>query len=180
MRYRQITRTAILIAVCVVLGYLFLPVPNLEMISAGVFICGIWMGPRTGWLIGFLAEAIFSLSNPMGFPPPPLLAAQVLGMSLVGLTGGLLRRLLLDDGFFSRRGWPRHLLLGAAGLLLTIVFDLLTTISFPLTAGFSLQQIQVALAFGLPFTLIHQAANALIFALVVPLIINRLPAWRNP
>jgi energy-coupling factor transport system substrate-specific component len=180
MKYQRLTRTAILIAICVVLGYLFLAVPNLEMITAGIFISGVWMGPATGMVIGFLAEAIYSLSNPMGFPPPPLLLAQVISMTLVGMTGGLLRSLVTQHRFFTHSAWLRHLLLAGAGLILTLVFDFLTTLSFPLTAGFSLQQMGITLGLGIPFMALHLISNTLIFALVVPVIINRFPAWRNP
>jgi hypothetical protein len=180
MKYQRLTRTAILIAICVVLGYLFLAVPNLEMITAGIFISGVWMGPGTGMLIGFLAEAIYSLSNPMGFPPPPLLLAQVISMALVGLAGGLLRGLAVQNRFFTRAAWLRHLLLAGSGLMLTLIFDILTTLSFPLSAGFSLQQMEITMALGIPFMALHLISNTLIFALIVPVIINRFPAWRNP
>jgi len=178
--YQKITRTALFIALCVVLGYLFLPVPNLEMITAGIFLSGVWMGPLYGLLIGFLAEAIYSITNPMGFPPPPLLVAQVSAMSLVGLTGGLLGRLLLRPGPFAGRSWIYCILMGGIGAVLTIVYDLLTNLSFPLAAGFSGDQIRIALAMGIPYAAIHIATNAAIFAIIIPVLLNRFPAWRSP
>jgi uncharacterized membrane protein len=180
MKFQRLTRTAILIAICVVLGYLFLAIPNLEMITAGIFISGVWMGAGTGALIGFLAEAIYSLSNPMGFPPPPLLIAQLISMSLVGLCGGLMRGLVYKNRYFTRKAWFRHVLLASIGLMLTLIFDLLTTISFPISAGFSVQQMGITLVLGIPFMALHLVSNTLIFTLVVPVIIHRFPAWRNP
>jgi uncharacterized membrane protein len=180
MKYRNITRTALLIALCVVLGYLFLPIPNLEMITAGIFVSGIWMGIRSGLLIGFVAEAIFSTTNPMGFPPPPLLIAQVAAMSLVGLSGGLLRGLFAPTNSAQQREWPLRLLLAITGLAVTLLYDFMTTISFPLAAGFSWQQIRIALAMGIPFMAMHSITNTIIFSLAVPIIINRFPSWRNP
>ncbi|MBU1652577.1 ECF transporter S component, partial [bacterium] len=112
MQTRTITRTAFLIAVCVVLGYIFMPVPNIEMITAGIFIAGVWMGPRLGIFIGIVAEAIFSLLNPMGFPPPPLLLSQIIAMSLTGCVGGLFRKMLIERQFFSIKSWTTHALLG--------------------------------------------------------------------
>jgi hypothetical protein len=161
------------------LGYLFMPVPNVEMITAAIFLSGLWMGPRYGLAIGVTAEAIFSLSNPMGFPPPPLLVAQALGMGLAGWAGGMLRRLVARIPFY-RSPWTGHLVLAAAGLTLTLIFDLLTTLSFPLAAGFSPGQIKIALALGLPFVAVHIGVNTLIFALILPVILARFPAWRIP
>jgi uncharacterized membrane protein len=173
--HQKITRTAILTALCVALGYLFLPVPNLEMITMAIFLSGILMGPMLGALIGFLAETIYSISNPMGFPPPPLLIAQVLSMALVGLAGGMLRPLLTPRIPVAGNRWLQVIALALIGATLTLIYDLLTTLSFPLTAGFSPQQIQAALILGIPYVAVHIGTNAAIFGLLVPVILKRLP-----
>lgn len=177
---QKITRAAFLTAVCIVLGYLFLPVPNLEMITAGIFLSGVWMGPLYGLFIGLTAEAIYSISNPMGFPPPPLLAAQVVAMALVGWAGGLMRGALGHARFFSSRNWSIHLTLAITGIILTALFDVLTNLSFPLAAGFNAEQIRLALLMGIPFAALHISVNALIFALVIPVFLSRFKAWRIP
>lgn len=176
----KITRAAFLIAVCVVLGYLFLPVPNLEMITAGIFLSGLWMGPLYGLIIGFTAELIYSLFNPMGFPPPPLLVAQLVSMSLTGLVGGLLPDALVNAKFFARGSWKSHIVLAGVGAVLTFVFDLLTNLSFPIAAGFTTEQFKLALVMGLPFAALHISVNTLIFALTIPIFLNRFPNWRAP
>ena len=156
-----------------------MPIPNLEMITAGIFLSGVWMGPRSGIIIGFMAELLYSLFNPMGFPPPPLLIAQVISMSLVGFTGGLMRRILARSNFYTRSAWMTHLVLACVGAVLTISYDLLTNLSFPLAAGFSSQQIRIALVMGIPFAALHISVNAFIFALIIPIFLNRFPAWRD-
>lgn len=176
---QTITRAAFLTAACVALGYLFLPVPNLEMITAGIFLSGVWMGPAYGFFIGLAAEAIYSLFNPMGFPPPPLLLAQILSMSLVGWSGGLMQRFLLKSPFFHRDSLALHLLLAALGIVLTAIYDLLTNLSFPLTAGFSAQQIRLALLLGIPFAALHIAVNAFTFAIIIPVFLSRFKLWRT-
>ncbi len=176
---QKLTRAAFLTAVCIVLGYLFLPVPNLEMITAGIFVSGVWMGPRYGLVIGVVAETIYSVFNPMGFPPPPLLVSQVVSMALVGWTGGMMRRLLLNSNFFAGRNWIVLLLLGAVGIILTTIYDLLTNLSFPIAAGFNFDQILASLAFGLPFAAFHISVNCLIFALIIPAFLARFKHWRN-
>jgi uncharacterized membrane protein len=177
---KRTTRAAFLIALCVVLGYLFLPIPNLEMITAGIFLSGVWMGPFLGAVIGFSAEAIYSVSNPMGFPPPPLLAAQVLAMALTGLVGGFFQIPVRSAVFFERKSLRIHCLLAAAGFLLTLIYDVLTNLSFPLMAGFNWEQIRITLALGIPFTAFHIGTNVVVFSLVVPVILKRFTAWRNP
>lgn len=176
----RITRAAFLIAVCVVLGYLFMPVPNLEMITAGIFLSGLWMGPLYGLLVGFTAELIYSLFNPMGFPPPPLLVTQLMSMSLTGWAGGLMRDAIVGRRFFARGSWKSHFVLAGVGAVLTFVFDLLTNLSFPIAAGFTPNQFRLALIMGLPFAAVHISVNALIFALIIPVFLNRFPNWRAP
>jgi uncharacterized membrane protein len=176
---QKISRAAFLTAVSVALGYIFLPVPNVEMITAGIFISGIWMGPTLGLAIGILAESIYSLLNPMGFPPPPLFVSQLIAMGSVGWVGGHFRKLLQGDGFFSPSGWVLHLYLAIAGIILTFWYDLLTNLSFPVAAGFNLQQIKWALVMGIPFAALHIGVNAAVFALIIPVFLKRFPNWRS-
>lgn len=175
---QKITRAAFLTAVCIVLGYLFLPIPNLEMITAGIFVSGVWMGSKYGLVIGFVAETIYSVFNPMGFPPPPLLLSQVIAMAFVGWTGGMLKHALWKFEFFAKERWFVHLLLGCVGIVLTIIFDLLTNLSFPIAAGFTFEQILASLVLGLPFAALHIAANCFIFALIIPAFLSRFKLWR--
>lgn len=179
METQKITRAALLIGVCVVLGYVFMPIPNLELITAGIFLSGIWMGPRLGLFVGIVAEAIFSIFNPMGFPPPPLLMAQVVSMGLVGWVGGLSRNRLINGNFFSARRWYLHIYLALLGFTLTLCFDMLTTLSFPIAAGFNLEQIRIAVVLGIPFVAMHLIINAFTFAVVIPIFLNRFKGWRT-
>ena len=175
--HRKIARTALLTALCVALGYLFLPIPNLEMITLGIFFSGLLMGAHIGAFVGFLSEAIYSLTNPMGFPPPPLLAAQVISMSLVGYVGGLARVFLIPPSPLIPNRWLRHLILALTGASLTFLFDLLTNLSFPIAAGFTSQQIRAALLLGVPYAAIHIGTNAIAFAILIPILMGRLASW---
>ncbi|MFH1861730.1 MAG: ECF transporter S component [bacterium] len=175
MNNRNIARAAVLIAVCVVLGYVFLPIPNLEMITAGIFLAGIWMGCAYGLVIGFLAEMIFSLTNPMGLPMLPTLGAQVVGMSLAGFMGGFLRNELRNAEFYARTSLFIHIKLGCAGLLITTFFDLLTNLSFIWIGGLSAP----VLLGAIPFVVVHVLVNTLTFALLIPIVLQRLPVWKE-
>ena len=175
--HQKMARTALLTALCVALGYLFLPIPNLEMITLGIFLSGLLMGAYIGALIGFLAEAIYSLTNPMGFPPPPLLIAQVVSMSCVGFAGGLASALFTPPYPRFAHRWLRQLTLALFGATLTFIFDLTTNLSFPLAAGFTNQQVYAALVLGIPFAAIHIGTNTIAFPVLVPIIMARLAPW---
>ena len=159
------------------MGYLFLLVPNVEMISATVFIAAAFVGPLYGILIGGCAELIFSLFNPMGAAAPPLLVAQVFSFMLFGLVGGLV-------GLPKTKPlWRTMILCGVCGFFLTLVYDVLTTLSFSIfMAGDNLEKIITIFSTGILFYVIHSLVNTMIFTTIVPAIlygIQRYSVFQN-
>ncbi len=167
MHYREIILMAIFIALAVAGGLFLAQFPNIELVTATIFLSGLMLGIGRGVAIGAVAEFLYSFFNPYGVAAPPLLVAQVISMALAGATGGLMRNL------FGRRQ-PPVWLLGLAGFSLTFVFDLLTTLSFTIVVGLGLQGFLTALMFGLYFYVAHQASNTLIFALLLPILLRQL------
>ncbi|MDZ7346829.1 MAG: ECF transporter S component [candidate division KSB1 bacterium] len=162
---------AVLSALCVVTGYLFLFVPNVELITAMVFLSGAVMGPAYGLLIGGVSELIFSLFNPYGTPMPTLLAAQVLSFCCIGVCGGTFGRLQF------RSSTIRVGVFAALGFFLTLIYDLLTTLSFALfAAGGDWQKTAAFFLQGSPFYLIHLGSNAVVFALLIPPALTQIRA----
>ena len=171
LRHHQFLLCAILAALAVVIGYIFLLIPNIEFITAAIFISGFLTGRTQGALIGLVAEFFFSFFNPYGPPTPPLLAAQLLAMAVTGFAGGSI----------GRSNWlqqpPRYtaLLFGATGLVLTLIYDVLTNLSIAwmLTDG-SANKIAGVLIAGMGFAVLHLLSNTVAFALAVPLMMRRL------
>ena len=60
------------------------------------------------------------------------------------------------------------------GFLVTLVYDVLTLISYPLSAGLGASGIMAALVKGMGFTLLHELSNAFVFVMVVPNIVKYL------
>jgi energy-coupling factor transport system substrate-specific component len=169
--HRPLLLEASLTALAVAIGYILLLIPNVEFITATIFISGYLTGRARGLIIGMVAEFLFSFFNPMGAPALPLLAAQMTAMGLTGFCGGLLRPL----------NWLNHgptgaaLLFGTVGLLLTVIYDLLTNLSIGwMMAGDDWGKIRTLLITGLGFSLVHWLGNTLGFALVVPPLLRRL------
>lgn len=162
---------ALFTAIAVVLGYLFLTVPNVELVTATVFVSGFVLGPLHGCIVGIVTEVIYSGLNPMGMATPNLLIAQALGMALAGYVGGL----------FHRRRWHlrpalvRYLIFGLAGFLITLVFDVLTTLSFALFMSEpNLNKIMSSFIIGMSFYIVHLVINTVVFAGLVPIILSGL------
>ncbi len=131
--------------------------------------CRSWHTPgndcrRDGRTDLFLAQSLW-------YAALPILLAQVMVMALVGGTGGVFYRVVGGGSW----GWRGFLACGAVGMVLTALFDLLTTLSFALFMfGWEWRKIAANLLTGLSFYLFHIIINTLSFAVVVPLLLQRL------
>jgi hypothetical protein len=175
LTHNKLYLAGILAATCVTIGYLFLLIPNLEFITAAIFISAYLTGPLYGALIGLVAELIFSLFNPYGVPSLPLLASQLLSMAVVGIGGGYMARTRwLKAGVKTRAA-----VFAIVGFCLTLVYDVLTTLSdaIVMAGGDTAKLFKLVMA-GLAFYIVHMITNTVSFALVVPFLIQRLIAHR--
>ncbi len=158
------------------LGVLLSGVPNVELITLTSVLAGVALGPVGGLVAGALAEAAYSLASPYGVALPVLFVAQVVGMGLAGLVGGLtappLLRLLAQ-----RRRLVTGVLAATLGAATTVVFDLLTNLAIGLATDIDLR---VALAGGIVFALLHVGANSLVFGALWPLLAPRVRRLRAP
>ncbi len=163
----RIADTGILLALFLALGFLFLYIPNVEFITLIAWLSGLLLGVGRGLFVALLGETLFSVMNPLGSSLVflPLFAAQLLGFALIALSGAAGR-------IWVPKLLERKLLLalfaGFNGLLLTLLYDLLTTLAFPLASGFTNEQIMAAIIAGIPFVAIHIAVNTAVFSLIVP------------
>jgi hypothetical protein len=174
MSTRDLIRTALLVALCVAVGYLLAGIPNVELLSASVFTSGLLVGARRGALVGLLSEGIYSALNPWGVAPPPLYAAQLLGFACTGAAGGLLR------GILPRLALPvQAAVAGLCGFVLTLGYDVLTNSAIWLTVRETTPWAAVLLGgLSFPFPLAHPLGNTVAFAVVAPAVCR---AWgRSP
>jgi len=176
METRELIRTALLVALCVAVGYLLAPIPNLELLSAAIFTSGVITGPRRGAVIGCMAEALYSGLNPYGFAPLPLLVAQVVAMTTIGTMGGLLGR---PTERLSRAA--DAIVAGVCGLILTLFYDILTNLAgYLLVRGSTPFLAYMIAGLSFPFPLAHAGSNIVCFALVVPSVRRAYRRWSRP
>ena len=172
MELNNLVRAAIFCALAIGMGFSLMLVPNIELITVIVFMSGLMLGWRWGSLVGGTAIFIYSGLNPMGsgLSFPPLFFMQILGMATTGFIGGLFKN------FFVIKETNRISLisLGFLGFFCTFIYDLLTLISYPLSAGLGLSGIIAALVKGSGFILLHEISNAFVFVVTVPKVIKYL------
>lgn len=171
---RKLTLAGMLTAMAVALGYALAGIPNVELVTATIFLAGFLLGPGYGAAVGFSAELIYTTFNPYGMAALPVMLAQVLGMTVAGLAGAAFPVLLRGREFRTV-----IVLCAAAGFLLTLQFDLLTTLATALVLGFSLDAVKAMLVFGGVFYATHLLSNTLIFAFGLPIFLRSLRRHRQ-
>jgi hypothetical protein len=143
-------------------------IPNLELVTLAAFASGVLLGVRDGTGVAALTMLLYSLLNPYGMAHPLVTTSQVLGEALVGATGGVAAGLARSPALI-RAG-----VLGLAGALLTLVYDLVTNVATGIVFG----QMRVTLLGGIPFALWHIATNAMLFATLGPVLVAVLARYR--
>ena len=172
MELINLVRAAIFCAMAIAVGYSLMMVPNIELITVTIFLSGLTLNAFWGATVGFVAMGIYSGLNPLGsgLGFPPLFLAQLISMSLCGVIGGFLKPFFVTN----RYNISRLVLLGLSGLVVTLIYDVLTLISYPIFSGLGVVGVYAALVKGLGFTLLHQLSNAIIFIITVPRVVKFL------
>lgn len=117
---RLITRIGLFAALFYVLSLSFVALPNVNPGFFVIFSAGFLWGPVPGILVGAVGMGAWTMFNPFGPALPPISAAQVIGMSQVGLFGWLVSLL-------KWKQWSPLtcvLLLAIAGMVSAILFFL--------------------------------------------------------
>ena len=172
MELENLVRASIFCAMAIAMGYSLMMVPNIELITVTIFLSGVTLNLKWGAMVGLVAMAIYSGLNPLGsgLSFPPLFFAQIIGMSLCGIIGGILKPFF----FVKKFSFLKLFLLGLAGFLVTFLYDVLTLVSYPLFSGLGFPGIIASLIKGLGFTLLHEISNIFIFLITVPRVVQFL------
>lgn len=76
-----------------------------------------------------------------------------------------------------------YLIIGSLGILLTIIYDIMVSIAFPIAAGFNVKAIAITLVTGVAFSAIHIFTNALVFIFIIPVtaqkVYSAIPYFRE-
>jgi len=165
----NVARVAVFAALSFGINAPFLAIPNIELFSLGLFLSGVFLGVIDGLAAGALAGIIFVFFNPNG-PQTVFLVglAQLVGFILFGLTGGIIRRLVLKSANMRMLTF----ILALTGILLTFWYDLTTNFAFAVLFG----PFWPTLLGGLGFSVLHIVSNGMIFG-TSALIVQRI--WKR-
>jgi len=167
----RIALLSMFIAVSVVLAYALASIPNIELFTLSIFLGGFIMGKKEGLVIGSLSALIFVFFNPWGVSPLPLMMYQLIHYALIGLAGALTHWFLKDKSYYQPEKdlytLPMMLLFGFIGLVITLTYDVISTLIgvlpyAPLDAFF------LYFLSGIVFTTVHEIGNTLGFIFILP------------
>lgn len=161
----------IFVALAIALKLPILQIPNVEFFTFVVFSSGYLLGMLEGGVVGGLSIFIYTTFNPYGFPPLPIALAQILSMIFIGVFGGL----IFKAGLIILVKLSSLIFMGLAGVILTLVYDLLTNLAVAYVVG---QFIPVMLA-AIPFSLIHIGSNVVIFIVLTPVLFKLNQLQKN-
>ena len=165
-------------ALSVVLGYMLVYLPNIELITLMIFLSGFILGKRDGAIVGFFSSFIFVFFNPYGVSPLPLFAYQIGHYCLVGFLGGMTSNYLNKKDFFKPEEdlyVSRVLVIFAIiGAVITFVYDIFSTLIGAIAIFGTLETFWITYIIGLPFTTVHLIGNTLGFIFILPGLIQLL------
>lgn len=163
-RSRKLAGMAIFSAMAYVAALISFYIPNVNLNFVVVFFGGLLFGVGPGIIIGALGMFLWTTFNPLGMAEFPVMLAQVAGMSVTGLLGGLMAGQSLVCKYKSY-GFLIFLLLG---LLSGLIFQLFVSGTFAALYGPFWPQLYSNMAWAL-LTIV---SNAVIFSVCYPIAIR--------
>ncbi|MHA1467623.1 MAG: ECF transporter S component [Promethearchaeota archaeon] len=174
----RITLLSTFVALAVVLGYMLVFLPNIELFTLMIFLAGFILGKRDGAIVGAFSSFIFVFFNPYGVSPLPLFAYQIGHYCLVGILGGITSNYLNKKEFFKPEEdlyVSRVLVIFAIiGAVITFVYDIFSTLIGAIAIFGTLETFWITYIIGLPFTTVHLIGNTLGFIFILPGLIQLL------
>jgi len=161
--HRDAAVTATLTALCLAGNYATVSLPNVKIMDMVVFSAGFCCGAPVGMMVGALSWMIYGSLNPYGFAPTVWIGTMA-GESVYGLVGGLLGRSNNRDS--GGRAFPSRVELALWGVLLTLIYDIITNVAYAYTFNVPLP-VAIATGWLIPpwFGVIHAVSNLVFFSI---------------
>jgi hypothetical protein len=157
-------RVALFSALAYVAALVSIYIPNVSLSFIVIFVSGVLFGFKVGLAVGGLGEFLWTMFNPLGMAPIPLICAQVTAMILVGGLGAL----ALGRSYSTRTtklGFAWYAFYGlAAGLIFQIIVNAVDTLLYGRSWKY--------FAAGLVFSLATIISNAVLFPLFYPVVVR--------
>lgn len=164
-RAREITVTAVMIAIGVIGRAAFFMLPQFKPMTAVVIISGIALGGETGFVVGAMSALVSNMLVGQG----PWTPWQMFALGIIGFISGL----IFNDKNFERK----KLIVGIYGFFAAFVIYgfILDTSSVTMTVySMNFQTVLSVYLAGIPFNLIHGAATFIFLMIIGNSMIRKL------
>lgn len=164
-RAREITVTAVMIAIGVIGRAAFFMLPQFKPMTAVVIISGIALGGETGFVVGAMSALVSNMLVGQG----PWTPWQMFALGIIGFISGL----VFNDKNFERK----KLIVGIYGFFAAFVIYgfILDTSSVTMTVySMNFQTALSVYLAGIPFNLIHGAATFIFLMIIGNSMIRKL------
>ena len=163
-------------ALAVVLGYMLVYLPNIELFTLMIFLSGFILGKRDGAVVGLISSFIFVFFNPFGVSPIPLFAYQLVHYAFVGIMGGVTQNYLKNKDYFKPEEdlyiFRVLLIFGIIGAVITFIYDIISTLIGAMLFYGTVEAFWAVYLFGIMFTTVHLIGNTLGFIFILPMLIQ--------
>ena len=163
---KSLTLMAVFTALIVAVGYALIQIPNVELVTATAFLAGTVLGIKRGFIVGAVGELLYAIINPFGISALSLLISQVIGIAMAGAAGGVAIAMISQNSSVLKRA----IIFSVSGVIVTIFFDVFTTLGFLVMSGLTWHTFIGAYMYGISFYVTHVIVNAIIFALLIPVL----------
>lgn len=174
----RVAITSVFTALSVILGYMLIFLPNIELITLMIFLSGFIIGKKEGTIVGALSSFIFCFFNPMGSSSLPLLTVQLIYYSFVGFIGAITKDLIQNRKFFNPSEdlyvYPVLLIFGSLSVLMTTLYSIFIEFAGYFSIAGANVPFFTYILLGLPYSIIHVIGNLLGFVIILPGLIQLL------
>lgn len=174
----RVALTGVFTALSVILGYMLIFLPNIELITLMIFLSGFMIGKKEGLLVGAFSSFIFCFFNPMGSSSLPLFTVQLTYYSSVGLMGGITKQLIQDKKFFKPSEdlyvYPVLIIFGTLAVVMTTLFSVFIEFAGYISIAGAAVPFLTYFLLGIPYSIIHIIGNLLGFVIILPGLIQLL------
>ncbi len=166
---RDVALIGVFSALAVASNYAMLAFFQVKMMDSLVFVSAYLFGFRVGGGVAAVTWLVYGSLNPLGAAGFPLLLVLVVGeMVYAGAGAGLGRVWGRSTDFGGRRVWGRGFVLGVTGLVSAFIYDFWTNAVDGLLIYRSVEGVFLRMMTGAYFALVHEVADFIFFAFVVP------------
>lgn len=176
MGTRHVAAIGLISALTLATNYAMFPLFQVKLMDSLVFVAGYLFGLRVGVPVAAIAWLVYGTLNPLGAAGFPLILVLMTGEMVYAISGSLLARTWRRHTDFKQEGWLtyRNLALGVVGVVSTLGYDLWTNALGGLLIYGTVSGMILWIFAGVLWGLVHQSANFVLFALVVPILIHAM------